>query len=87
MSWNEVSYVVASKTRHAIMLQLDTHKTPTLLANILNINLPTVSRALAELHNTKMVVCMTPHQRDGRIYSLTKKGKDIKLSVKTMKGS
>jgi len=87
MSWNEVSYVVASKTRHAIMLQLDTPKTPTLLANILKINLPNVSRALAELQNKKMVVCLTPQQRVGRIYSLTKKGKDIKLSVKTMKGN
>jgi len=79
--------VVASKTRHAIMLQLDTPKTPTLLANILKINLPNVSRALAELQNKKMVVCLTPQQRVGRIYSLTKKGKDIKLSVKTMKGN
>lgn len=77
MSWDEVSYVIASKTRKSILARLDTPRTPTFLARDLNINLANVSRALSELENKKIIVCLTPEQKVGKIYSLTKKGKDV----------
>jgi predicted transcriptional regulator len=84
MSWNDVSYVIASKTRKSIILKLETPRTPTFLAKDLDLNLANISRALTELEDKDIVVCLTPKQKVGKIYSLTKKGKDIILKIKKM---
>lgn len=87
MSWDEISYVIASKTRKSIVVKLDTPRTPTFLAKDLSINLANVSRALTELEERNVVVCLTPKQKVGRIYSLTKKGKDILVKMNKMEES
>ena len=87
MSWDEVSYVIASKTRKALLSRLETPRTPTFLARDLNINLANVSRALAELEDKNVVVCLTPEQKVGKIYSLTRKGKDILSKMRKMEAS
>lgn len=87
MSWDEVSYVIASKTRKSILPRLETPRTPTFLAKDLSLNLANVSRALAELEDRNVVVCLTPKQKVGKIYSLTKKGKDILSKMRKMEVS
>jgi len=87
MSWDEISYVIASKTRRSLVIKLDTPRTPTFLAKDLSINLANVSRALAELEGKKIVACLTPKQKVGKIYSLTKKGKDVLVKMKKMEES
>ena len=82
MSWKEVSFVIASKTRKSILEKLETPRTPTFLAKDLKINLANVSRALTELEKKNIVICLTPDQKVGKIYSLTKKGRDITVKVK-----
>ena len=84
MIWGDVSYVIASKTRKAILLRLETPRTPTFLAKDLGINLANISRALTELEKKNTVVCLTPEQKVGKIYSLTKKGKEILTQMKNM---
>jgi predicted transcriptional regulator len=84
MSWNDVSYVIASKTRKAIILKLDTPRTPTFLAKDLDLNLANISRAITELEDKGIVVCLTPKQKVGKIYSVTKKGKDIVSKIQKM---
>jgi predicted transcriptional regulator len=84
MLWGDVSYVIASKTRKAILFKLETPRTPTFLAKDLGINLANVSRALTELESKDVVICLTPKQKVGKIYSLTKKGKDIVGQMKKM---
>lgn len=85
MTWNEVGFVIASKTRKSILLKLDdTPRTPTFLAKDLNINLANVSRALSELEGRGIAVCLTPEQKVGKIYSLTKKGNDILAKMRKM---
>ena len=84
MSWKEVSFVIASKTRKSILIKLETPRTPTFLAKELSINLANISRALTELENKNIVVCLTPNQKVGKIYSLTKKGRDIAVKIKKM---
>ena len=84
MSWNDVSYVIASKTRKSIVLKLETPRTPTFLAKDLNLNLANISRALTELEDKGIVVCLTPKQKVGKIYSLTRKGKDVVVKIKKM---
>ena len=66
------------------MLKLETPRTPTFLAKDLIINLANVSRSLTELENKDVVVCLTPDQRTGKIYSLTKKGNKILETIKNM---
>lgn len=84
MSWNDVSYVIGSKTRKSILAKLETPRTPTFLADDLNVNLANVSRALSELEKKGIVVCLTPKQKVGKIYSLTKKGKDVLAKTQKM---
>ncbi len=87
MSWDEVSFVIASKTRKSVILKLGTPRTPTFLARDLGINLANVSRALAELEERNLISCLTPKQKVGRIYSLTEKGKEILVTVEKMEKS
>lgn len=87
MSWKDVSYVIASKTRRQILLKVTTPKTPTSLAKDLSINLANVSRSLTELENEELIVCLTPKQRVGRLYSLTKKGRDVINKMEKMERS
>lgn len=87
MSWDDVSYVIASKTRKAVLLKLENPRTPTLLSKELNVNLANISRGLAELEDKNIVVCLTPNQKVGKIYSLTKKGNDVVNKIKTMEKS
>ena len=84
MSWNDVSYVIASKTRKSIVLKLEVPRTPTFLAKDLDLNLANISRAITELEDKGIVICLTPKQKVGKIYSLTKKGKDAVLKIKKM---
>ena len=84
MSWNEVSYIVASKTRKSIMLNLESPRIPTFLAKEMGVNLSNISRALTELEGKGMVECLTPEQRVGKIYSLTKKGNKTLETIKNM---
>lgn len=87
MSWDDVSYVIASKTRKAVLLKLETPRTPTFLSKELNVNLANISRGLAELEDKGIVVCLTPNQKVGKIYSLTKKGADIIGKIQVMEKS
>lgn len=84
MSWDEASYVIASKVRKSIVFRLDTPKIPTFLSKDLNVNLTNISRALSELEQKGIVICLTPEQRVGKIYSLTKKGIKVSNTVKDM---
>ena len=84
MSWEKVSYVAASKTRKSIVLKLETPRTPTFLAKTLNVNLANISRALSELERKKIMICLTPEKRVGKIYSLTKEGKSVLETIKKM---
>ena len=65
-------------------MKLETPRTPTFLAKDLGINLANVSRALTELESKDVVICLTPKQKVGKIYSMTKKGKDIVSQMKKM---
>lgn len=87
MSWEDVSYVIASKTRKSILPRLETPRTPTFLAKDLSLNIANVSRALTELENKKLTVCLTPEQKVGKIYTLTKKGKEILSKMMEMEKS
>lgn len=84
MSWKYAGYVIASKNRKAILSKLEDPATPTILAKMVNLHLANVSRTLTELESKGLIACLTPTQRVGRIYSLTKKGREVLVMIKKM---
>jgi len=80
LSWEEVGFVKASKIRQQILVTLDKPMTPTELSKLLKIpdyKLPAISRALRELENKKIVVCLNPKQKKGRLYQRSTHGNSV----------
>jgi predicted transcriptional regulator len=86
MSWEDVSFVVRSKTRKSVLMELQTPKTPTMLARELHTSLANISRTLRELQRKGLVECITPRVRVGKIFALTDKGKRVSAKIKSMEG-
>lgn len=84
MSWDEVSYVIRSKTRKLVLTRLESEKTPTILSHELHTSLPNVSRALSELQQRGLVECVTPKTRVGKIFVASDKGRAVLKKVRQM---
>jgi predicted transcriptional regulator len=83
--WKLCSYVIRGKNRKRVFLALESPKTPTQLSKELKVHLPHVSRSLRELEFKKLVECLTPSERVGRIYRLSAKGRRVLKSIEEMK--
>jgi predicted transcriptional regulator len=78
MSWTEYGFVAVSKNRTRVVLSLCKHpKTPSQISAEVGLATAHVSRALKEMAEKDIVVCLTPKVLKGRIYSLTDIGKSI----------
>ncbi len=84
MSWEDVSFVIRSKTRKSIIAQLHAPKTPTLLTRELHLSIANISRGLRELQSAGLVECLTPEVRVGKIFALTGKGKKVSSKIGSM---
>jgi predicted transcriptional regulator len=82
--WGLCSYVVRGRNRKRVFLALESPKTPTQLSKELKIHLPHVSRSLRELESKKLIECLTPSERVGRIYGLSEKGRQVFRLVKKL---
>jgi predicted transcriptional regulator len=82
MTWEDVSYVLRSKTRRSVLSRLDAPKTPTLLAQELHTSIPNISRALRELLARKLVESLTPNERSGKLFVASKQGRLVSSKVK-----
>ena len=40
-------------------------------------SIPNISRALKQLEKREIIMCLTPEERLGRIYSLTEEGEEV----------
>jgi len=77
MDWDDVSYVLRSKTRKAVLASLEHPKTPTLIARELGISASNVSRALRELQSRRLIVSLTPNARSGKLLQATPLGRMV----------
>lgn len=59
------------------MKNLEKPGTPTELATKLQIQRSTVSRAILELQDKKLIKCLTPNEKMGRLYQITDLGRKI----------
>ncbi len=76
--WYLLGKVEASKYRKEILKSLlEKPKIPTALQKEINIKLSHISRALKELMDDNLIICLTPQLRKNKFYSITKLGKSI----------
>jgi predicted transcriptional regulator len=74
----DLGFVLASEYRKKVMIALqDKPSTPSIIAEQSKIYPSHVSNTLSELVEKKLVVCLTPKLKKGRLYELTANGKKI----------
>lgn len=78
MNWKYYGFVISGKCRKKVVSALDIERTPSQIAKITGLNNSHVSRSLAELQKKRIIKCLTPKNIVGRVYALTKEGKQIK---------
>jgi DNA-binding transcriptional ArsR family regulator len=72
-----VSFVSRGKIRKEVLRILNKPMTPTQLSMKIKTHRPTISRALIDLKNKKLVKCVTPGEKMGRYYEITAKGNQV----------
>lgn len=69
---------MASEYRKKVLSSLkEKPLTPAIIANNTELHVSHVSNTLAELTKEKLIVCLTPKLRKGRLYDLTASGKQL----------
>ena len=77
-----VSYVIRGRARLSILKMLDKPMTPTQIASLQKNHRSTISRSLLDMKKKGIVKCLTPKEKTGRLYVLTKKGKRVLKKIK-----
>lgn len=78
MNFESLGWVKSSKYRIEIMKMIaETPLTPKEISDRLNLNLSNVSSYLAPMIKREIIVCLSNHLRKGRLYALSKKGKEL----------
>ena len=81
MDWKKYSFVIRSKIRQDIVKALTTEKRPSDLKKELKKEDSNISRALRELKKKDIIVCLTPNEKKGKIYGLSKEGIGIHKKI------
>lgn len=77
-----LGFVLASKYRKKVMISLkDNPDTPSGISEKTGIYPSHISNTLNELVEKKLVICLTPKLRKGRLYELTMTGKELLTSL------
>lgn len=80
--WELIGRIKSSDWRLKILKKLNKGvKTPTELSKEADISTSHVSEMITELVTMKLIECKTPNLRKGKIYSITKLGKEILKEV------
>lgn len=81
MDFHKFSFVLRGSIWKKIVLALDSQKIPSQIKNETKLEDSNVSRTLKELEKEGIVRCVTPNEKTGRIYELTKVGEEIKKEL------
>ena len=82
--WEDVSFILASKCREDVLKMLENPKTPSGISKEIKINKTHISRALKELRDKKIIVCLTPNSNKGKLYIISGYGKKILKKIKEL---
>lgn len=72
-----VSYITRGRTRLEVLENLGKPMTPTQLAEKISNHRSTVSRTLLDLQKKGLINCITPNEKLGRYYEISKLGKKV----------
>lgn len=75
--WKLTGLVQSSAYRKKVLKTLKETKTPTQLEKELDIKISHISRTLKELREMKLIKCHAPDLRKGKLYQITKLGKEV----------
>lgn len=78
VNWNKLSFVKRSKYRKKVLQALSEPSMPSELADELDLHQSHVSRALIELKDKDLVEVLNPEDKQGRLYSKTEEGEEIR---------
>ena len=81
MNLEKYSFVMAGELRQKIVKLLDEPKTPTQLKDAISTQDSSIARTLRELSKEKIVVCLFPRKKKGKLYQLTKEGNQIRSKI------
>lgn len=78
-NWDEVSFVIRSQYRTAVLRQLMSGpSTPSTIAEEEDISISHVSRALSKLRDESLVeLLVSEGQKKGRVYGITERGEQV----------
>ena len=79
----DYSWILRGKQRRKIVEALDKPKIPTQIKDDANLSLNNVSDVLRSFREKKIVKCINPKEKTGRIYELTPKGMKIREMLKS----
>ena len=77
MDWKLISFVQGRIRRKCLEELNSGQKTPQMIAKSIEEHLSHVSRALRELSEKKLAICLTPDQNKNRFYEITTLGQEI----------
>lgn len=80
-----ISFVSRGKIRKKVLFNLKNPNTPTELSKIIKTHRSTTSRAILVLEKKQLIRCITPNERMGRYYQITKFGQEILQKMGGMK--
>lgn len=75
--WENISFIISSNYRKKILNSLQNPKTPSTISKEIKINKTHVSRGIKELISKKLIKCLTPKVKKGKIFVITDYGKYI----------
>ena len=80
--WGLISYVISSSIRLRVLIKLEKGVyTPKQLSDALNVQMSRISTVLKELSESHLVKCLTPHQKKGRLYTITEEGREVLYTI------
>ena len=81
----DAGFILRSSYRQKVFVELDNPIRPSEIAKKLNIRLTHITRELRALKERKLVECLNPKERIGRLYQLTAKGRKLKKDMVSKK--
>lgn len=86
--WHAYGFVISSEYRKKIVSSLGvTPRTPKQISVSTSLHLNHVSSTLAVLEKLRVVSCLTPELRKGKLFALTELGREISSKIEGQEAS
>jgi len=83
----DVAFIIGSEIRRKILQRVESPATVKMITKEFETHMSSVSRAMRELEEKKMVKCLNPKNDRNRFYQITPKGKSVLKKVEKVDSS